>query len=652
MSNSKNSRKTAQQPIVLVNNNNSTLHPASSSKHTNKKTKISSEPYTLQKPTQPTLTEIDENIVKDTYALPPGTGDIAVNSLPSDVSSINPQQQSTAADASLGLRSVPFDFGFGKNRTELNRLEPYASYSTVQSSGSAPTDMEMDQPVNPASTQQKMIPIVPFDPIPVLPNLVIATPADTVKGKSASDKKTYIRRFFGTNGIATASVRNVARKSYICVHFNVQSDADDALKRDTALLINSQKEGASAPTFTLFTTIKSNKTEDEKIAARTCTIQVIDIPLYRKGADIRAAFSNFSTIIKLSMVTKGLYQNAYIQFDSTVASTYFTDNAWNAKNYRTFNYAYVNFLTEEDMVKAAQTHYSYKGKPLHWTSPDAQCCNFCGNPDHLAKSCNNRSQQINRNKKYKNIYNRFKPAQYRGNRQQNKQKFFADVVKGKNQGHPKNNNGNNCTPNPNFQNDTANGGSIHDNQLVDAQLHQVRQMMTELQSMFKGLQAEVTTLNRKVDDRIKNKSVSHSPVLQKPTPTIPTPIILQKQKQIAPVPQTPISKIEQSFSTKQTWRTQRESNLLYKNDNRYQAFFTAPFGDQAKGSGTGIIISAKYARFIQDHKGFKGRIMKVDFFMCSNIKLRVIQVYGYPGSDRKDITELWDHVIQLIKDAQ
>ncbi|CAB4489575.1 unnamed protein product [Rhizophagus irregularis] len=298
-------------------------------------------------------------------------------------------------------------------------------------------------------------------------------------------------------------VRNVARKSYVCVHFSAQSDVDDALKRDTAPLTNSQKEGASAPTFTLFTTIKPDKTEDKKVAAKNCTIQVIDIPLYRKGADVRAAFSNFGNIVKLSLVTKGLYQNAYIQFDSTAALTYFTENAWshfiyedavrvlpltlskneqenrqlhcfkliglprntnardlieylksinarscflprNAKNYRTFNYAYVNFLTEEDIIKAAQTHHSYKSKPLYWTSPDAQCCNFCGNPNHLAKSCN---------------------------RQQSKKKSFADAVKGKNQGRPRNNNGYNRTPNSNLQNGTASGGSMHDNQLVDAQLH-------------------------------------------------------------------------------------------------------------------------------------------------------------------------------------
>ncbi|PKB98729.1 hypothetical protein RhiirA5_430891 [Rhizophagus irregularis] len=253
----------AQQPVVLIDNHNSTLRPASSSKHTNKKSKVSSEPYTLQKPVQPISTEIDESFP------------------------LAPQQIDTAN----------------------------ASCSTVQSGSSVSTDMEMDQPTDPASTsaQQRIIPIVSVDPIPILPNLVIATPADTVKGKSASDKKTYIRRFFSTNGVATASVCNVIGKSYVCAHFSAQSDVDDALKRDTALLINSQKEGVSAPTFTLFTTIKLDKTEDEKAAAKNCTIQVIDIPLYRKGADVCAAFSNFGNIVKLSLVTKGLYQNAYIQ---------------------------------------------------------------------------------------------------------------------------------------------------------------------------------------------------------------------------------------------------------------------------------------------------------------------------------------------------
>ncbi|PKB93166.1 hypothetical protein RhiirA5_442143 [Rhizophagus irregularis] len=99
------------------------------------------------------------------------------------------------------------------------------------------------------------------------------------------------------------------------------------------------------------------------------------------------------------------------------------------------------------------------------------------------------------NVKYKNIYNHFKLAQHRGNRQQSKKKSFADTVKGKNQSRPENNNGNNRTPNPNLQNSTTSGGSMHDNQLVNSQLHQVRQMMTELQSMFKVSQTPISVAN-------------------------------------------------------------------------------------------------------------------------------------------------------------
>ncbi|CAB4439243.1 unnamed protein product [Rhizophagus irregularis] len=564
----------AQQPVVLIDNNNSTVRPASSSKHANKKTKVSAEPYTLQKPAQPTSAEIDENIIKDAYAFPPGTGNITNNSLPLDASSKNPQQLDAAANASC---------------------------STTQTGGSAPADMEMDQPADPTSTstqQQRNIPVVPVDPIPILPNLVIATPADTVKGKSASDKKTHIRRFFSTNGVATASVRNVAGKSYVCAHFSAQSDVDNALNRDTAPLTNSQKEGASAPTFILFTTIKPDKTDDEKAAAKTCTIQVIDIPLYRKGADVRAAFSTFGNVVKLSMVTKGLPRNTNARdllgyLKSINARSCFLPR--NAKNYRTFNYAYVNFLTEEDMVKAAQTHHSYKGKPLYWTSPDAQCCNFCGNPDHLAKSCNDRSQQINRNKKYKNIYNRFKPAQHRGNRQQSKKKSFADAVKGKNQGRPGNNNGNNRTPNPNLQDGTASGGSMHANQLVDSQLHQFRQMMTELQSMFKGLQAEVTALNRKVDDRIKHKSSdSHSPVVQKPVPSVPAPIILQK-KQLASAPQAPAPVDNSNSSAKRTHTDVESSSSSSDNDDIIK--------QQSEINSSMSLMSSKLDKFI-NYMGF------------------------------------------------
>lgn len=104
------------------------------------------------------------------------------------------------------------------------------------------------------------------------------------------------------------------------------------------------------------------------------------------------------------------------------------------------------------------------------------------------------------------------------------------MIKGKNQNRPSNNNGNNHNPNSNLKNSIASSGSMHENHVINIQLHQVCQVMTELQSMFRGFQDEMTTFNRKVDDRIKNKLTPCSPIVQifATSTSIFIPITLQK----------------------------------------------------------------------------------------------------------------------------
>ena len=126
----------------------------------------------------------------------------------------------------------------------------------------------------------------------------------------------------------------------------------------------------------------------------------------------------------------------------------------NANNYNKLNYAYVNFLSDEDLVNTSDTHHLFKGTPLYWVPADQQTCNFCGSPDHFAKGCNSRRQQTNRNKKYQNVYKRFRPAQHRSNGQ--KKKSFADVVKTPDQRQPQQN------QNPDLRNGTRKGESQHD----------------------------------------------------------------------------------------------------------------------------------------------------------------------------------------------
>jgi hypothetical protein len=273
-------------------------------------------------------------------------------------------------------------------------------------------------------------------------------------------------------GFAHTSIRKNGDKEYVCAHFCDQQDVEQALKMDTGPLKNSKDEEVAAPTFILYTSIKPPKSDEDKRKERENMIQVIDIPLNYKGPDVRKTFERYGTINKLSMVTKGLYQQAYITFADQTAATHFTSQAWstfiyqdavrvlplsltkeerelrqqfcfklagiprntsardllnylksinaktcfiprNANNYNKLNYAYINFTSDEDLVKASETHHSFKGSPLYWVPADQQTCNFCGSPDHFAKGCNAKKHQTDRNKKYQNVYKRFRPAQHK-----------------------------------------------------------------------------------------------------------------------------------------------------------------------------------------------------------------------------------------------
>src|SRR5438045_8669283 len=57
-------------------------------------------------------------------------------------------------------------------------------------------------------------------------------------------------------------------------------------------------------------------------------IQVIDIPLNLRAADVRSSFKRCGTITKISLVTKGLYQQAYISFSDNSAFAHFSNKAW------------------------------------------------------------------------------------------------------------------------------------------------------------------------------------------------------------------------------------------------------------------------------------------------------------------------------------
>ncbi|CAB4384441.1 unnamed protein product [Rhizophagus irregularis] len=108
---------------------------------------------------------------------------------------------------------------------------------------------------------------------------------------------------------------------------------------------------------------------------------------------------------------------------------------------------------------------------------------------------------------------------------------------------------------------------MHDNQLVDTQLLQVRQMMTELQSIFKGLQAESKTF-----------------------PSVPTPITLQTMKRTAPAPHNPISVKNSTSSAKRTHIDVESSSSGSDNDDIIK--------QQSEINSSMSLMSSKLDKFI------------------------------------------------------
>ena len=98
---------------------------------------------------------------------------------------------------------------------------------------------------------------------------------------------------------------------------------------------------------------------------------------------------------------------------------------------------------------------------------------------------------------------------------------------------------------------------------------------------------------------------------------------------------------------------EQSSKLIYKNDPKYQAFFTAN-RDNNRSSGTGIIMTKDLARYVQRYQGFNGRVMHVDMYMRGKVKLRVIQIYSYAAHTtvtKPKIARLNAYVKKIITEA-
>ena len=331
-------------------------------------------------------------------------------------------------------------------------------------------------------------------------SLFAAVLMDTVKGKTRPAKIELLQKiFFSLPSFVSVKQRELKKIKYLAVEFLNQDDLQTAL----TLLIPTPTDEDSNKTATLqiWDTIKPPVSVDVITEQNTRTIQVIDIPLNVTGKMVTAAFKRYGTIERLSMRTRNLFQHAFIRYSSVDDIKDFMDTSWcafiakncvrvlplsltaeqrlirqqfclklagiprncqaghlvdflksiNAKScfiprnfqtYRQQNFAFVNFINQEDLDLASNTSYSYQKSRLYWCDQKAKTCFSCGSPDHSVKVCQLRAASRDPKKiQLEKLYNKYRPAQHKKRRnnnstatqgnnqsQQSKPKSYAEVV--------------------------------------------------------------------------------------------------------------------------------------------------------------------------------------------------------------------------------
>ncbi len=194
---------------------------------------------------------------------------------------------------------------------------------------------------------------------PLFTKFVAAAPVDYVQGKSVKEKiRTAERIMMNIDGFLGATQWSVQKEKFIVTFFDSKSDllraldikctykvyhlkdvqapADPATNTQSSTSSSSPNENQVQQqnyetceyTFVDFDLIKQPKTVDDINAEKERTIQVLDIPLKISTASVRTAFSKYGEIQKLTLRTKGPFQQAFITYQRKDSIAPFYVKVW------------------------------------------------------------------------------------------------------------------------------------------------------------------------------------------------------------------------------------------------------------------------------------------------------------------------------------
>ena len=319
-------------------------------------------------------------------------------------------------------------------------------------SNSAATDKGKSKETADESTNEEA-----FIRVPKITRFFATVDEDKLPGKDAKERMVKLEHLLAASD-GFLGVKHFRNRKQISIYFATEYDLDKA--------INTNKSALPDATFNRINSKEIRSAEADH------TVHVRDIPLYAKSETIKNFFAKFGKIVRFSMTTVGPWQQAFIVYEKGTSLDRLNVNIWsvdimdfscrtalmtlpkdardereafvmkltglprgtthldlkdiiketNARTcfiprsrttYKNLNYAFVAFENDDDALKAFEKIFKIKSNRLYWTIPGQQHCYVCGDPTHKTNGCTNRRTPNASKAQFNNLYERYKPAQYR-----------------------------------------------------------------------------------------------------------------------------------------------------------------------------------------------------------------------------------------------
>jgi hypothetical protein len=298
---------------------------------------------------------------------------------------------------------------------------------------------------------------IDFIRVPKITRFFATVDEDKVPGKTFQERMAKLENIFAAAD-GFLGVKYFRNRKQISLYFGTEYDLNKALQTN--------KDALPGATFNLVNSKEIRTAEADR------TVHVRDIPLYAKSETLKNFFAKFGKINRFSMTTVGPWQQAFIVYEQGTPLAALNQDMWavnimdfscrialmnlpkeqrderesfvmkltglprgtthldlkelfaettakscfiprSRTSYKNLNYAFVAFDSDENALKAFNKNFKVKGNRLYWAVPSQQHCYVCGDPAHKSQHCSNKRTPNKTKDQYNQLYQKFKPAQYR-----------------------------------------------------------------------------------------------------------------------------------------------------------------------------------------------------------------------------------------------